>query len=76
MQNNPKNIGSILQDRFSGFANVFTKSNLLTKTKIYGSIPNVFEITKKPRVYRHFSKNRVFIALFSLLYHTKALKWS
>jgi hypothetical protein len=30
---------------------------------------------KKP-ILSHFSKNPVFIALFSSLYHTKAIKWS
>jgi hypothetical protein len=32
--------------------------------------------SKKMRVYRHFSKNPVFIELFSSLYHIKAIKWS
>ena len=49
-------------------------------TILFLSPVKVFYLTlkqlKKMRIYRHFSKNPVFIALFSSLYHTKAIKWS
>jgi hypothetical protein len=44
---------------------------LLSPVKVFYLTP---KRSKKMRVYRHFSKNPVFIALFSSLYHTKAKK--
>jgi hypothetical protein len=35
-----------------------------------------YVILEKKPILSHFSKKPVFIALFSSLYHTKAIKWS
>jgi hypothetical protein len=55
--------------------NVNSQNNdiLISPVKVFYLTP---KRSKKMRVYRHFSKNPVFIALFSSLYHIKAIKWS